>query len=274
VTRRLRIERAGDVAIVRFCRPDARNAMDAELLAPLANGVDRLAKDVEVRAVVLTGSQTAFSAGGDLASISSDPRGPAVAVRDLAAKLHRAVIAVRRMPKPVIAAIAGVAAGAGMSLALACDFRVMARSARMVLAYGSRGLSVDGGASFSLPRLVGLARALEIVAFDEPIGAERALSLGLATRVVDDDRVLDEALALAAELAERSVHAFGMTKCLLADSFRTNLEEQLELEEEALASSAAHLDGVEGLSAFREKRRPVFRRKLAASARRKAVRRA
>src|SRR5438132_12465331 len=114
----LQIERSGDVAIVRFCRPEVHNAMDASLIAALADAGEGLAADASVRAIVFTGNDRAFSAGGDLASISGDRRGAPAAVRDLAAKLHETIVRLRRMPKPVIAAIGGVAAGAGMSLAL------------------------------------------------------------------------------------------------------------------------------------------------------------
>ncbi len=261
------IEGRGDVALVRLSRPDVHNAMDAPLLDALDGALSALAGDETARVIVVTGGERAFSAGGDLLSIVDHPSGAAGAVRELAGTLHRVVIEIRRMPKPVIAAVSGVAAGAGMSLALACDLRVLGRSTRLVLAYTSRGLSVDGGASFSLPRLVGLARALEIVALDEPIPAERALAWGLATRVVDDERVLDEALGLAGELASRSVHAFGVAKRLLVDSFGRSLETQLELEQDALERSAAHPDGSEGLAAFREKRRPEFRHPAARAAR-------
>jgi len=253
------VERRGAVGLLRLSRPEVHNAMDAELLGALADALSELAADDEIRAVVLAGSERAFSAGGDLDWIVGHRGGAAVAVNELAGTLHRAVIEIRRMPKPVIAAVTAVAAGAGMSVALACDLRVLGRSARFVLAYPSRGLSVDGGASFSLPRLVGLARALEILALDEPIPAERALDWGLATRVVDDARVVDEALALGGELAARSIHAFGIAKRLLVDSFENTLEDQLELERAALARCAAHPDGAEGLAAFREKRPAMFR---------------
>ncbi|MGH7821461.1 MAG: enoyl-CoA hydratase/isomerase family protein [Candidatus Binatia bacterium] len=253
------------MAVVRLCRPEVRNAMNGELIDALADAVERLACDDGARSVIITGGDGAFSAGGDLRLIAHYRGGPAVGVRELAGKLHQAVIGIRRMPKPVIAAVSGAAAGAGMSLALACDLRVMARSARFVLAYTSRGLSVDGGASFSLPRLVGLARALEIAALDEPISAERALAWGLATRVVDDEHVFDAALALARQLAGRSVHAFGTTKRLLVDSFGRTLEAQLDLEQEMLERCAAHADGAEGLAAFGEKREPAFRRRSPAA---------
>lgn len=254
------IERHGPVALVRMARTDAHNAMDIALLGEFAEALGELAVDDAARVIVLTGGDRAFSVGGDLAWITSQPDGAGAAVHRLAGKLHQGVIEMRRMAKPVIGAIRGVAAGAGMSLALACDLRVLGRSSRLVLAYTSRGLSVDGGASFSLPRLVGLARALEIAALDEPISSEQALSWGLATRVTDDDRVLDESLALGERLADRSPHAFGAAKRLLMDSFDTALETQLEREREALARAAVHPDGAEGLAAFLEKREPRFRK--------------
>jgi 2-(1,2-epoxy-1,2-dihydrophenyl)acetyl-CoA isomerase len=176
----------------------------------------------------------------------------------LAGRFHAAVTEIRRMPKAVIAALNGIAAGGGFSLALACDFRVMAKTAVLRQGYSSSGLSLDGGGSYSLPRLVGLARALEIAAFDAPITADQALAWGLATKVSDD--VAQEAIAMAAELTARSVHAFGTAKRLLTDSFDTPFETQLENERRALAASGVHADGQEGMKAFTEKRKPQFRR--------------
>ncbi len=254
------IERHGEVAVIRLSRIDVHNAMDRTLLTELGAAVAEVADDSSARAVVLAGTERAFSAGGDLGWITAHPEGAAAAVHELAGILHGAIAGIRRMEKPVVAAVRGVAAGAGFSLALACDLRVIGRSVRFVLSYGSRGLSIDGGASFSLPRLVGLARALEIAALDEPIFAERALALGLVTRITDDDRVEADAIALAGRLAGRSMHAFGMTKRLFVDSFDRTLEEQLDLEREALAHCADHPDGREGLASFCEKRAPAFPR--------------
>ena len=162
--------------------------------------------------------------------------------------------------KPIIAAINGVAAGGGFSLALACDFRVMGESAMLKQAYTSAGLCLDGGGSFTLPRMVGLARALEIVAFDRPIPARQAYDWGLATTVVPDGRVLVEALRLARELAGISLNSFGWAKRLLTDSFDSAFEAHLERERRGLSACAAHADGQEGLKAFVEKRKPVFKR--------------
>ena len=162
------------------------------------------------------------------------------------------------MSKPVIAAINGIAAGGGFSLALACDFRVMAESAVLRQAYTSNGLCVDGGGSFILPRLVGLARALEIMAFDQPISSEQALSWGLVTKITQDGKALEEAMIMARELIKGSLHSFGWSKKLLTDSFNSSLETHIERERRGLSSCAAHPEGKEGLTAFAEKRKPVF----------------
>lgn len=248
------------VAVLTLDRPEAFNALDLPTARELAAALLGVAPDPGVRAVVITGAGRAFSAGGDLRHASSHPHGAPAALRELATTVHVCVAEIRRMPKPVVAAVNGVAAGGGFSLALACDFRVMAASARLVQGYTSRGLAIDAGGTFTLPRLVGLARALEVAAFDEPIPADRALAWGLATRVVPDEAVVGEAMAMAEALARRSVHAFAAVKRLLTDSHDTPLEAQLERERQALVDCAAHPDGEEGIRAFLEKRRPVFDR--------------
>jgi 2-(1,2-epoxy-1,2-dihydrophenyl)acetyl-CoA isomerase len=162
------------------------------------------------------------------------------------------------MEKPVVAAINGIAAGGGFSLALACDFRVLGQSAVLRQAYTSSGLSMDGGGSFALPRLVGPARAMEIMAFDEPISAGRALEWGLVTRVVPDDQVLSAAQAMLRQTTAASLHSFAWSKRLITDSFTNRLETQLELERTGISDCAAHPDGQEGIRAFVEKRKPSF----------------
>jgi 2-(1,2-epoxy-1,2-dihydrophenyl)acetyl-CoA isomerase len=163
------------------------------------------------------------------------------------------------MKKPVVAAINGMAAGGGFSLALACDFRIIAKSAILKQAYTSAALCIDGGGTFNLPRVVGLARALEIAAFDEPISSSQALEWGLATKVVEDGQVLDEARTMIQKLVQRSIHSFAVTKKLLTDSFETSFETQMELERDGLSACADHPDGREGLKAFAEKRKPQFK---------------
>lgn len=246
-----------EVAVATLNRPEQFNALNLELAEKFSSLMLDLSTDKNVRAIIITGSGKAFCAGGDLKWTLSYSRGAGPALHELAGKFHMGVQEIRRMKKPVIAGINGVAAGAGFSLALACDFRVMAKTALLKQAYTSSGLSLDGGGTFTLPRLVGLARAMEIVAFDKPISAEQALSWGLVTKIVDDD-VLAESLKMAHELALGSLNSFGMCKRLLTDSFETSFEAQLERERKGIARSAMHSDGQEGIKAFVEKRKPVF----------------
>jgi len=252
------VESRAGVATVTLQRPDAYNAFDLAMMERFANAIVSLGGDEAVRAVVVTGAGRAFCAGGDLRWATSFAGGAPAAFHTLAAAFHVAIGEIRRMPKPVIAAINGVAAGGGFSLALACDFRIMASSASLRQAYTSSGLCLDGGGTFTLPRLVGFARALEIAALDPTIDASQALSAGLTHRVVPDGESLASAQAFAAELAHRSVHAFGVCKALMTDSYDTALEAQLERERAALSRCAAHPEGVEGLAAFVAKRKPRF----------------
>ncbi|UCF95033.1 MAG: enoyl-CoA hydratase/isomerase family protein [Desulfobacterales bacterium] len=248
----------GNIAEVTLNRPEAYNAFDLEALKELARNLTSLASDQQVRGIVLTGRGPAFCAGGDLKFAVRFPGGAAAAFHAMAAQFHLAILEIRQMPKPVIAALNGVAAGGGFSLALACDLRVMARSAKMIQAYTSAGLCIDGGGTFTLPRLVGLARALEIAAFDKPITSEKALNWGLVTKVVQDGDASPEALDMARQLAERSLHAYGRCKKLLTDSFNTSLASQMELEREGLGACADHPDGQEGLKAFNARKKPKF----------------
>ena len=252
------LERDGAIARVTLNRPEAFNAMNMELVSQFSEHLLALAQDAAVRGIVITGAGKAFCAGGDLKWALGFPNGPDAAFHALASKLHVAILEIRRMAKPVIAAVNGVAAGAGFTLSLACDFRVIAHSAVLRQAYTSAGLSIDGGGTFALPRLVGLARAMEIAAFDKPIPAHEALAWGLVTDVVDDGQAVERATAMAQDLAQRSLHSYGLSKQLLNDSFDTPLEAQLERERAALVACGRHPEGLEGMHAFAEKRKPDF----------------
>ncbi len=246
------------IAQIALNRPEAYNAFDYNLVSQLASHLTTLAGDDRVRGVVITGKDKAFCAGGDLKWALGYPAGPGAAFHTLASQFHLAIVEIRRMKKPVVAAINGVAAGGGFSLALVCDFRVMETSAVLRQAYTSNGLCIDGGGTFTLPRLVGYARALEIAAFDEPISADQALSWGLVTKVVEDGQALSEATAMAQLLARRALNSFAWSKKLITDAFSTSFESQLELERNALEACADHADGREGLAAFSEKRKPKY----------------
>lgn len=254
----VKVERDPGIARVVLHRAEVLNALDLELARGLADAFEGLAVADEIRVVIVTGEGRGFCAGGDLGWVLRQPGGAAEAIHRLAGTFHRAITEIRRMRKPVVAAINGVAAGAGFSLALACDFRVMARNAVLRQAYSSAGLCIDGGGTFTLPRLVGAARALEIAALDPTIGAEQALQWGLVHRLADEGEALAAALDLAHDLLARSTSSFAQTKALIDRAFETPLEEQLEREREAIVACAASPDGQEGIRAFTEKRRPVF----------------
>jgi len=246
------------IATVLLNRPEAFNALNRDLIGCFGATLLSLAADRNVRGIIISGEGKAFCAGGDLRWVLACPQGPPAGLHELVALFHQAALEIRRMPKPVIAAINGVAAGGGFSLALGCDFRVMAESAVLRQAYTSSGLCIDGGGSFFLPRLVGLARAMEIMAFDRPISSEQALAWGMVTKVVPRENVLKEATNMARELAPGSLNSFAWSKKLLTDSFDTSFETHIEREREGMCACAAHPEGMEGLRAFEEKRKAVF----------------
>jgi 2-(1,2-epoxy-1,2-dihydrophenyl)acetyl-CoA isomerase len=249
----------GNIVEVAFNRPKAFNAFDLDTISELTNVLKRQAEDSSVKGIVLTGRGKAFCAGGDLKWAVNFSKNPGSSFQKLAPQLNLAVLAIRQMSKPVVAAINGAAAGGGFAIALACDFRIMEKSAVLTQAYTSNGLSIDGGGTYTLPRMVGFARALEIAAFDKPVSAKQALDWGLVTKVVEDGKALPEAIDMLNGLANGSLHSFGWSKKLLNKSFNSGLETQLELEVEGLADCADHPDGQEGLQAFIEKRKPVFK---------------
>lgn len=251
-------EQKGSILQITLSRPEAYNALNLPMMQMLAESLAASAQDDSIQGVVITGAGKAFCAGGDLKWISQQSEGPGSVLHRLAPQFHLSIVEIRRMQKPVVAAINGIAAGGGFSLALACDFRVLAGSAVLRQAYTSSGLSIDGGGSFALPRIVGLARAMEIMAFDQPISSAQALAWGLVTRVVPDDQVLSEAQSMLNTLTKASLHSFAWSKRLMRDSFNNTLETQLELERQGISSCGAHPDGQEGIGAFVEKRKPKF----------------
>jgi 2-(1,2-epoxy-1,2-dihydrophenyl)acetyl-CoA isomerase len=252
------IQQHGSVLQISLNRPEAYNALNLHIMTRLAETLGSAAADRAVKGILITGNGKAFCAGGDLKWIHQQNEEAGSVLYRLAPQFHLSITEIRRMRKPVVAAINGIAAGGGFSLALACDFRVMAESALLRQAYTSSGLSIDGGGSFALPRLVGLARAMEIMAFDDPIPAAQALAWGLVTKVASDDMVLPEAFALLDRLGRGSLHSFAWSKRLMTVSFENTLETQLELERQGISECGAHADGQEGIRAFVEKRRPAF----------------
>jgi 2-(1,2-epoxy-1,2-dihydrophenyl)acetyl-CoA isomerase len=251
-------QQKGSIFQISLNRPEAYNALNLDMMKLLGKTLASAATDNTIKAVLLTGEGKAFCAGGDLKWISQQSEDTGAVLHRLAPQFHLSIIEIRRMEKPVVAAINGIAAGGGFSLALACDFRVMGESAELRQAYTSSGLSIDGGGSFALPRIVGLARAMEIMAFDPPISSGQALEWGLVTKVVPNDEVIPAALAILNDLTKSALLSFAWSKRLLTQSFNNTLETQLELERQGISDCAAHPHGQEGIQAFVEKRKPSF----------------
>jgi enoyl-CoA hydratase/carnithine racemase len=248
------------VAVVTLERPEAKNALTLEMKRGLAALLPRLAEDPAVGAVLLTGAGNAFCAGGDTKRMAREGAPPLPEERKQQLRWeHRIPLALHRMGKPTLAALPGPAAGAGFSLALACDLRVMAESAFVTTAYVKLGLSGDYGASWFLTRLVGPARAREILFLGERLSAAECLTLGLANRVVPDARLAEEALALARQLANGPPLALRAMKDNLNRALGESLEALLELEAERMVDGATSEDYVEAVRAFEERRPPVFK---------------
>ena len=252
----LRVEVDGPIATLTLDRPAALNALTVPVKIALRETLEALAGDRDVRALVLTGAGRAFCAGQDLAERDEPDAAPLeVEVRE---RYNPIVRAIRSMGQPVIAAVNGVAAGAGASLAFACDLRIAAEEARFVLAFGRIGLVPDSGATWFLPRLVGPAKAAELALVGDPVDAAEALRLGLVSRVVPGDRLMTEARALAGRLADGAPLALALTKEALGRSATIGLDEALEGEAKLQGIAGASSDHAEGLAAFREKRSPRF----------------
>ena len=252
------VERSDGVQTVTLHRPERKNAANGTMLRELQAVFDDAATDRHVRCLVLTGAGGAFCSGADLSDPSDGagrPGDPFLvqmrAFADVALRLHR-------LPKPSIAKVGGVAAGAGMSLALGCDLIVASTSSRFSQIFARRGLSIDFGASWLLPRLIGLHRAKELAFFADILTAEEAASFGLVNRVVPDadlDAFVDD---WARRLAEGPTLALSMTKTLLNHSMAVSMDQALEDEARAQGANLATRDTREALSAFAERRPPVF----------------
>jgi len=252
----LRVERDGAVTVLTLNRPDVLNAFDEPLTEALNASLADCAADATIRAVVITGAGRAFSAGQDLADRLTmiDKTGDLHLGDELRRRYHPAIAAIREMRKPVIAAVNGVAAGAGFGVAIACDIRVAAASATFRPAWGRVGLVPDAGSAFFLPRLVGWGRALDMVLTGEPVAAEEALRIGLVTRVWPDAEFAAKWRDLAQTLAGGATEAFALTKEGLNASMARGFTEFLDYEAELQDRAGRTHDYAEGVRAFSEKR--------------------
>ena len=253
----LRYDVADGIATISLDRPDALNAFTVPLKLSLLAAIATAEADPEVRAMILTGAGRAFSAGQDLKErIEPDAAPLDVELRE---RYNPIVLAMRRSRKPIVGAINGVAAGAGASIAFACDVRIAAESASFLLAFGRVGLIPDSGATWLLPRLVGPAKAAEMALLAEPLAARDAERFGLVARVVPDAELGSEARAIAARLTRLAPRALELTKRAIEQGASLSFEAALELEAVSQGAAGRTADHAEGIAAFLEKRPPVFR---------------
>lgn len=250
----------GSIGTLTFNRPQVFNAMNDEMIIALRDITATLMASATLRALIVRGAGKAFLAGGDVAMFHArkdDPTLPAT-VKPLGDALHAGIINIRNLPFPVIAQIHGAVAGAGLSLALACDFTVAAEGTQFNTAYSKIGLSPDGGSTFFLPRLVGMRKATELIMLAEAVDAQQALELGLVNRVVAADQLENEVMTLATRLAGGATQAYARAKRLLNQSFETPMKQHLDDEIAFFAECARTDDFKEGVTAFMEKRAPKF----------------
>lgn len=254
-------EVSGGVARLTLDRPDAANALTPGLCRELFEAFVQCDEREDVRAALLTGAGDMFSAGGDLRHFASRGEALGVDLKRMTGHLHAAISRMAHMDAPVVCAVNGMAAGAGVSLAAACDFTIAARSARFTLAYTAAGLSPDGSSTWFLPRLVGMRRARELMLTNRMLSAEEALRMDLIDLVVDDDALADEATARATAFAAGPTRAYGGVKRLLQESWSGGLETQMERETRMIADVSKTDDAKEGIAAFLGKRKPTFQGK-------------
>ncbi len=249
----------GAVATITLNRPDRLNSLDTATKEALLAALERAAGDESVRCVVLTGTGRGFSAGQDLKDhVTNLAADPAAVMSTVAQHFNPIAMLLATMPKPVVAAVNGIAAGAGASLAMACDIRLVARSGGFNLAFAGVALSCDTGSSWWLPRLVGVARAKELLLLPRTVGADEALQIGLATRVVDDEALPAETAALAEQLAAGPTLAYASIRQAVAFSAGHDLPTSLDHEEGLMRLTGASADHQVAVAAFLAKERPRY----------------
>jgi 2-(1,2-epoxy-1,2-dihydrophenyl)acetyl-CoA isomerase len=247
------------VGHVTLNRPDAANSMNDELTEGRFHAMLHCDEDPSVRAVLLGATGRFFCAGGDLKAFAAQGDNLPLYLKQMIIQLHAAMSRMMRMQKPIIAAVHATAAGAGMSLAMACDLVLVAESATFTMAYTGIGLTPDGSSTYFLPRVVGLRRALELTLTNRTLSAQEALDWGIVTGVAPDDELVDQANALATQLASGPTVALGNAKRLLHSGWTETLETQMELEAMSISAMGHTTDAREGIAAFVNKRTPIYR---------------
>jgi 2-(1,2-epoxy-1,2-dihydrophenyl)acetyl-CoA isomerase len=245
------------VAVITLNRADKFNSFNREMAFELHQALDKAEAEISVRAILLTGNGKAFCAGQDLAE-AIDPKGPGI-IKIVEEHYNPIILRIRKIEKPIIAFVNGVAAGAGANIALACDIVTASNSASFIQAFSKIGLIPDSAGTFFLPRLIGLQRASALMMTGDKVSATEALAMGMIYKTYPDETAYNDALALAKNLSEMPTKGIGLTKKLLNESLFNNIEKQLEAEGREQAVAASSYDYNEGVKAFLEKRKPEFR---------------
>ena len=255
----LKFEVSDQVATITLHRPDAANSLNRQMGDELLAVANHCISNTNIRAVILTAEGKIFCAGGDVAGFA-DSANPGELLRGITSGLHAAIQRFQRMDAPLVIAVNGVAAGAGMSIAISGDFVLAGESAQFTMAYTRIGLSPDGSSTFFLPRLVGVLKAKELMINNPVLSATEALELGLVSQVVPDGELMEAAQKLAGKLAAGPTRAYGEVKRLLADSLNSSLDAQLERETRAIADLANYSqDAKNGIAAFMAKEKATFK---------------
>lgn len=255
----IKIEKLGKVAYIKFNRPKVYNSFNRTMALELQSVLDDCATDTNVRAIHISGEGKAFCAGQDLSEVV-DPNGPEL--RKIIQEHYNPIVQrLRAIEKPIIAAINGVAAGAGANIALACDITVAAESASFIQAFSKIGLIPDSGGTYTLPRAIGMQKASALMMLGEKISAKEAERIGMIYQVVEDFELLETTKALATRLADMPTKGIGLTKRALNATWSNTLEEQLNVEDDLQYEASQTHDYKEGVSAFLEKRKPEFKGK-------------
>lgn len=254
----LRVTTRGETLILTVSNPEHRNALGPEIYTKGLDSLKQAADSPAVRSIVIVGEGSNFCAGGNLQRLRGNRSQPRQVQADSIALFHAWIAAIQASPKPIIAAVEGAAAGAGFSIALACDFIVSAEDAVYLMAYTNIGLSPDGGASWTLARSIPRQLANELLMCGERTSAQRLHALGVVNRVVPRGRALEEALELAARLNSRASNALASMKLLGRSAQHSGLHEQLELEREHFVANLHHDNAGIGIEAFLAKQAPKF----------------
>lgn len=249
---------ADGVATLRLNRPEQGNALSLALVERLSALVSNIDHDPDVRCVLLTGTGRFFCVGGDIGGFRTAGNGVPALLKQITTHLHSAISRLARMDKPLIVAVNGPAAGAGLGLAALGDIVLAAKSSHFTMAYTAIGLTPDGGTTALLPRLVGLRVAQDMALTNRRVSSDEAARIGLVTRVVEDADLVTEGHDIATQLAAGATKALAATRRLLLSGLTQPLETQMELEARAIADAAAGNEGREGISAFLDKRKPIF----------------